>query len=192
MSTALDELTRKLTYEDYATIPADGKRWEVLDGDPYVTPAPNPFHQRAGKRLQRQLEAWFEVVDGLTGRNRGEVFDAPIDVVLGPHDICQPDLVVVTDAAQISKRGIEGAPTLLVEVLSPSNRAYDRVTKARRYAAAGVVHYWIVDPDLQTVDCYRLAGDRYREMGCFPAEATLRHPDFPGLVIDLPAVWRLP
>jgi Uma2 family endonuclease len=192
MSTALDERPRKLTYEDYAAIPADGKRWEVLDGAAHVAVTPNPLHQRTTKRLARQLEARFEAADEATGRRRGEVFNSPIDVVLGPHDICQPDLAVVTEPAQISKRGIEGAPTLLVEVLSPSNRAYDRVTKARRYAAAGVVHYWIVDPDLQTVDCYRLAGERYSEVGCFSAEATLCHPDFPGLVIDLPAVWRLP
>lgn len=85
-------------------IPPDGKRYEILEGELYVTPAPSPLHQRASKRLQRQLEAYFE------GRSLGEVFNAPIDVILTPHDVFQPGLVVVTESSQISQRGIEGAP----------------------------------------------------------------------------------
>jgi|CXWL01.1.fsa_nt_gi Uma2 family endonuclease len=182
----LDELTRKLDYDDYAAIPADGKRWEILDGEPYVTPSPNPFHQRASKRLQRLLEAWFE--SGETPR--GEVFNAPLDLLLGDHDICQPDLVVVTVPGQVTRRGVEGTPALVVEVLSPTNRPYDRVTKMRRYAANQVPNYWIVDPDLQSVDCYRLVGDRYVDAGSFGPADTLRAVDFPGLALDLAVIWR--
>ncbi len=109
-----------LDYDDYAAIPPDGKRWELLEGDVHVTPAPSPRHQWSSKKLQRQLEDYFE------GRGLGRVFDAPIDVILTPHDVVQPDLVVVTNLEQISARGIEGPPTLLVEVLSPSTVTYDR------------------------------------------------------------------
>src|SRR2546422_11713025 len=92
-------LKQRLDYTDYTQIPADGKRWELLDGDVCVTPVPSPTHQRVSKRLLHQLEAYFEV------RGLGEVFIAPIDVILSPHDVVQPDLVVVTGRAQISDRG---------------------------------------------------------------------------------------
>src|SRR5687767_12118987 len=95
-------LKQTLDYSDYAAILPDGNRYEILEGELYVTPAPNPLHQRVSKRLQRQLEDYFE------GRSLGEVFNAPIDVILTPHDVVQPDLVVVTDAGRISQRGIEG------------------------------------------------------------------------------------
>ena len=82
-------LKQKLDYSDYAAIPPDRNRYEVLDGELLVTPAPSPLHQRVSKRLQRQLEQFFEA------GGRGEVFDAPIDVILSVHDVVQPDLVVV-------------------------------------------------------------------------------------------------
>ena len=176
-------LRRKLGYEDYARIPADGKRHEVLDGELYVTPAPTPQHQRLSKRLQCRLEGHFET------RGLGEVFNAPIDMILGEHDIAQPDLLVVADPAQISGRGIERAPLLVVEVLSPSTRAQDRGIKLRRYAALGVAHYWILDPDAETLECLRLEGGDYRVVADAQAPATLAHPDWPALVVDLGALW---
>ena len=139
----------QLEYSDYAEIPSDGKRYELLEGDLQVAPAPSPFHQRVSKRLQRMLEDYFKE----TGR--GEAFDAPIDVILTKQDLVQPDLVLALNPAQVSNRGIEGAPFLLVEVLSPSTKNYDRTSKAQRSAAWGVSHYWIVDPDAQQIECYR-------------------------------------
>ena len=92
-------LKQKLDYADYAAIPPDGQRYEILDGDLSVTPAPSPWHQRASKRLQRQLEAYFEA------RGLGEVFDAPIDLILTNQDVVQPDLLVVTDGWSPRRRG---------------------------------------------------------------------------------------
>lgn len=92
----------KLDYDDYAQIPPDRNRYEILEGELYVTPAPSPLHQRVSKRLQRMLEAYFET------RGLGEVFNAPVDLILTHHDVVQPDLVVVTDPGQVSARGIEG------------------------------------------------------------------------------------
>src|SRR5437867_6084606 len=99
-------LRRKLGYEDYARMPDEGKRYEVLDGELYVTPAPSPLHQRLSKRLQRRLEDYFEA------RGLGEIFNAPIDVVLAQHDIVEPDLVIVAEPDQISARAVEGVPLL--------------------------------------------------------------------------------
>lgn len=177
-------LKQKLDYEDYARIPPDGKRYELLEGDLFVTPAPSPLHQRASKRLQRQLEAYFEA------RGLGEVFDAPIDVILTLHDVVQPDLVVVTDPSQISRRGIEGAPALVVEVLSPTTRDRDRTTKARRYAALGVQHYWVLDPEGSRLDCYRLERGEYVLAARGEGDQSLTHPDWPGLTLTLADLWR--
>jgi len=165
-------------------MPDEGKRYEVLDGELYVTPAPSPLHQRLSKRLQRQLEDFFER-GGL-----GEVFNAPVDLILAAHDIVQPDLLVVAEPGQVSHRAIEGVPLLVIEVLSPSTRAQDRGVKSRRYAELGVAHYWIVDPDAETIECLRLEGSIYRVVAEASAPATLTHPDWPGLTIRLDALWR--
>jgi Uma2 family endonuclease len=178
-------LKRKLGYVDYARLPTgDGKRYEVLDGELYVTPAPSPLHQRLSKRLQRRLEDYFEA------RGLGEVFNAPIDVVLAPHDIVEPDLVIVAEPGQISQRAIEGVPLLVAEVLSPSTRAQDRGIKMRRYGDLGVAHYWTVEPDAETIECWRQEGGAYRLASQASVPDVLRHPDWPDLSIDLAALWR--
>jgi Uma2 family endonuclease len=177
-------LRRKLDYDDYARLPDDGRRHEILDGEHYVTPAPVPRHQRVSKRLQRQLEDYFEA------RGLGEVFDAPIDVILGPHDIVQPDILVVSDASQVSRRAIEGAPPIVVEVLSPSTARHDREVKMRRYAAMGVPHYWIVDPERRSIVCSRLEADGYRDALVAEGDRRIAHPDWPELEIALGQLWR--
>src|SRR4030095_9790107 len=106
------------------------------------------------------------------------------------HDIAQPDLLIVANPGQISHRAIEGAPLLVVEVLSPSTRAQDRGVKARRYAALGVRHYWILDPDAERIECLRLDGDAYRVVTESTVPGTLAHPDWPDLAVDLGALWR--
>ena len=177
-------IKQKLDYDDYAGIPPDRNRYEIIEGELYVTPAPSPLHQRVSKRLQRQLEAYFE------GRELGEVFDAPIDLILTHHDVVQPDLVVVAEPRQVSARGIEGAPLLVVEVLLPSTRTQDRTVKARRYAALGTPHYWIVDPDARRIECYRAESGAYAATLEVEGNATLAPSDWPGLTIALSDLWR--
>jgi Uma2 family endonuclease len=172
-------LKQVLDYDDYAAIPPDGNRYELLEGDLLVTPAPSPLHQWVSKRLQRQLEDYFE------GRGLGRVYNAPIDVILTPHDVVQPDLVVVTDLRTVSGRGIEAPPTLIVEVLSPSTVTRDRGAKARRYAALGVPHLWLLEPDARRLECHRLDGQVYRLVVVAEGDATLEHPDWPGLTVRL-------
>lgn len=178
------ELKNKLDYSDYLAAPDDGKTYEIIDGDLYVSPAPSPLHQRFAKRLQRQLEDYFE------GRSLGEVFNCPIDLILTNADVVQPDILIVSDPAQVSGRGIEGAPLLVVEVLSPSTRKKDLGVKARRYAELGIGHYWIVDPERKHLECSRLEAGSYRRVAQAAAEGTLGHPDWDGLEIDLTAIFR--
>jgi Uma2 family endonuclease len=176
------ELKARLDYDDYCAIPADGKRYELIDGRVHVTPAPSPLHQRVVLRLVRALSDHFT--------SPAEVFVSPIDVILTPHDVVQPDVVVVSNPSQVSKRGIEGAPLLVVEVLSPTTTAYDRTTKAQRYAALGVPHFWIVDPEGRTIQCFKSDGTTYLTVGSFGSEDTLTHPDFPGLSVGLASLWQ--
>jgi Uma2 family endonuclease len=177
------QLGRKLDYSDYLRTPADGKRYEILDGRMVVTPVPSPLHQRAALRLVVQLDAFFRP------RSIGETFIAPIEVILTSGDIVQPDIVVVSDPKQVSERGIEGAPLLVVEILSASTRAQDQGPKARRYAELGVRHYWIVDPDAKRLDCRRLEAGTYRPAARADGNAALRHPDWDGLIIELASLW---
>jgi Uma2 family endonuclease len=172
----------RLNDDDYRAIPPDGKRYELIDGDVQVTRAPSPSHQRLVLRLARGLE------DQL--RPPAEVFVAPVDVILTPHDIVQPDLMVVANPAQVSARGIEGPPLLVVEVLSLTTSVYDRTTKAHRYAVRGIPHYWIVDPETRAVECFRREAGAYQRVGAFGSPETLTHPDFAGLELDRGSLWR--
>jgi len=174
----------RLTYDDYVRFPDDGLRHELIDGEHYVSPSPIPLHQRVSRRLQRKLEDYFEPL------RLGEVFNAPVDVILTNHDVVVPDLVVVAKASQISAKAVEGAPLLVVEILSPSSVRRDRRLKFDRYAVLGIVHYWIVDPTAHVIDCYRLKEPRYEPVVRVSGDELLAHPDFPELAIRAGDLWR--
>jgi Uma2 family endonuclease len=153
-----------------------------VNGELLVGPAPGRTHQRISRRLQRQLEDYFHA------HEFGEVFDAPLDVILSRHDVFEPDLVVA-DPSENSERGIEKPPLLVVEILSPSTRNADRGVKFRRYAELGIPHCWIVDPEAKRVGCFRVDSGEYRLVVAAEGDTTLSHPDWAGLVIDLAALW---
>jgi Uma2 family endonuclease len=174
-----------LTYKDYEALPDDGRRYEIHEGELSVTPAPTPDHQRRSGRLFTVLSAH------VNGRGLGEVFFAPVDVILTDTSIVQPDLVFVAAdrAGAVSSRGIEGPPTLVIEILSPSTARTDRHTKLQLYARHGVPYYWIVDPDSRTIEAYALAGDRYAVVARAAGDGTLAAPPFEELTIALATIW---
>jgi Uma2 family endonuclease len=145
---------RKLTYGDYEMMPADGFRHELIDGAELMTPAPNPDHQAVVVNLTALLHA--------RARRLGHVFVAPTDVVLSEHDLVQPDLLFVTKtrAHLIGAKNIEGAPDLVIEVLSPSTETVDRVQKLGLYDRSGVREYWVVDPASKTVQIHEFGSPR--------------------------------
>lgn len=116
---------RPLTYEDLLETPDDGNRYEILGGELIVSPAPTPMHQRVLARLFRLIDRFVQ------DKNAGELFFAPLDVRFDPHDIVEPDLLFIRRERLdiIDEKLIEGAPDLVVEVLSPSSRGRDRVRK---------------------------------------------------------------
>ena len=175
----------RLTYDDLVRMPDDGLRHELIDGVHYVSPSPGLQHQRVAKRLFTPLLEYFEP------RRLGEVFFAPLDVIFNRHDVFVPDLLIVRPPL-LSPRGVEGAPLLVVEIVSTSTSRRDRTLKFHRYAELGVEHYWIVDPRRQTLECFTLRQGRFELTGEGEGDATLRSADFPGLAIDLTDLWATP
>ena len=173
-----------LDFSDYEAAPDDGNRYEIFGGHVYVSACPTTQHQRVARRLLRCLESYFMDEHAL-----GEVFFAPMAVILTNHDIAEPDLLVVDDPDLISKRGVEGPPLLVVEILSPSSVKHDRGVKFERYAELGIRHYWIVDPEADRIECLQLDGSRYELVTEGRDDDTLRHPAWDGLVIELAGIW---
>jgi Uma2 family endonuclease len=147
---------RGWTYEEFARLPDDGNRYEVIAGDVYVTPPPDTSHQEASARLFMELRDFATRKHGL-----GQVLYAPVAVVLSDGDYVEPDIVFLrSDHAHYrTRRAIEGPPDLVVEILSPTTSRRDRGLKRERYARFGVREYWIVDADRRRVEVYRLWDD---------------------------------
>lgn len=131
-------------------LPADGRRYEVIDGVLYVSTAPSFFHQWIIRQLARVFFAWID------DAGMGITMWSPIGVFMSGCDPVQPDVLVLRQAELhiVHDRRIFGVPALLVEVLSPSNAQVDTDTKRFAYARAGVPEYWIVRPAERDVLCY--------------------------------------
>ncbi len=162
------------TYDAYAALPDDGKRYEIIDGVLYMTPSPMEWHQRAATRLTTYLTMHVE----FTGL--GRVY-ATFDVVLTPKNVVEPDILVVLhkNMAKITNSHIVGGPDLVVEVASPATAQYDRQGKYYAYARAGVREYWIVDPVKLAVEVFLLEENAYHSSGAFSGEQTI-----PSLVVS--------
>ncbi len=174
-----------LTYADYAALPDDGRRYELFEGEIEMTPAPTTRHQRVLGRLHVFLHQYLQ------DRQAGEVFVAPVDLILSDVTVVQPDLLVVLNERRhlIAERGIEGPPDLVVEVLSPATASRDRGIKMQLYARYGIPHYWLVDPDTQTLEAYHLEESVYRLAGTLRGHGHLTPSIFPGLSVSGSSLW---
>ena len=193
MASGMAGSATKLTYEDFVLFPDDGKRHELIDGEHYVTPSPGRRHQEVLANLVRILSPIVHE------RRAGHVFFAPFDVVFTRHDVVEPDLLFITAArsAILTDANVQGAPDLVVEVLSPSSRRQDEILKRDLYERGGVAEYWIVDPEAETVKVFRRAeGDAAASRFARPQLLTLRDGDalasplLPGLAMPLAAVFE--
>lgn len=143
-------LDRPLTYDDLVAIPDDGKRYELIGGEVYELPSPSFFHQFASLMLIRLLSDW------VIPRKLGAIVYAPLDVRFDPRNTVQPDIIFLSLARMhLLQQGafklIDGAPDLLIEILSPSNQGHDYIKKASQYATFGVREYWIVNAEAETI-----------------------------------------
>ncbi len=182
-----DPVRHKLTYEDYLLFPEDGSRHEILDGEHFVSAAPSLLHQS----IVVELTSW---IAPFVRRHRlGRLFVAPVDVLLGEHDVVQPDLLFVSQARSriLTETNVHGAPDLVIEVLSPSTRRVDEGLKLERYGVLGVQEYWMIDPSRSAAQIFRRTGERLQTVADLTAadEDRLTSPLFPGLEIPLAEIF---
>lgn len=176
------------TYEDWRNLPEDGSRYEVIDGNLFMSPPPSVGHQKASNSLA------YLLTDYVYKHNLGHIFTAPVGVQLPNQPVpLQPDIVFIANRNEkiISSQYIEGVPDLVVEILSPSNWPYDRNEKFLTYQQAGVPEYWIVDYREKTVERFTLDEGEYllwkgvRQVGDIVSSQVL-----PGLEIAVTNIFR--
>jgi len=169
------------TYRDYVRWPED-ERWEIIAGEAHaMTPAPSIRHQRISRFLISSLHDFL--------KNREcEPFEAPTDVVFDERNVVQPDLLVVCDKSKITENNIQGAPDLIIEILSPSTALKDKREKKALYERFGVREYLIVYPGEEIVERYVLADGGFAPPDLFGWEETLPLATFPDLSLNL---WEI-
>ncbi len=174
----------KLTYTDYLTTPED-KRYELLDGELVMAPAPNEAHQRTQAELGYYLMAFVKA------RRLGRIYYSPTDVVLSDIDVVQPDLLfVATERTHIiTPDNIQGAPDLVVEILSPSTAERDRGYKRALYAQHGVREYWVVGTDAGAITVLLLGDEGYEVVDTFGEGDTLTSPTIAGFSLQVDEIF---
>ncbi len=174
---------KKLTIADFKKMPADGFRHEIIEGEEFMTPAPNPDHQTIVGNVFRLI------ANHAAARKLGRVFVAPTDVVLSRHDIVEPDVFFISQEqlSIIGPDNIQGAPALVVEVLSPSTAGQDKGAKLTLYERAGVREYWIVDGASQTLEIREFGSPRRTRS--YKAGQSFQSELLPGLTLKLEDVF---
>ena len=176
----------RFNYQDYCMLPEE-KRYELIDGELYMAPAPGSVHQFISRNLG------FLLWDFVSSNQLGEVAFAPFDVILSDEDVVQPDLFFVSRERQdiISARGCEGPPDLVVEILSPSTQQRDRGLKRKLYAKYGVRELWLVDPESKTIEVLGLEADDFATLAVYPEDTPLSSPLISGLALPVDRVFQV-
>ena len=177
----------RLTYQDYFDLPESEDRYELIDGELYMAPTPIPEHQIFVYYLAKVIEEF------VTRYRLGRMIISPQDVVLSDDIVVQPDIMFVSnESLHIIKWGhyVQGAPDLVVEVLSPSTERFDRTIKRERYANFGVREYWIADIVGRTVEVNASSGDKFEVVGVYGEGDTFESPLLPGLTVDISDVFE--
>jgi Uma2 family endonuclease len=179
---------RRVSYDDLAQMPEDGRRYELYNGEVFVVPSPMLRHQVVGMRLWRMLDDYATGTGGLA-------VSSPIDIVFSDYDVVQPDIVFFTASSLRSVRldkPIRRPPDLAVEVLSPSTASNDRGRKMRMFHRYGVAEYWIVDPIAENIEIYRLAESAYELVDRVSSGQEMRSAALGGLVFPLRGIFPPP
>ena len=175
---------RKFTYEDYKNTP-DDTRYELLDGELVVVPAPKEIHQRLDMDIGTPLDVFVKA------GNLGRVYSAPFDIVFSDTEVVQPDLIFVSNECIhiITEDNIRGAPDLVIEILSPSTAGRDRTFKRTLYERHGVQEYWMVDPSARNITVLLMGEGGYDLMGIYGEGQTLTSPALPGFSLNLDDIF---
>lgn len=183
MHAVLENPEKVWTYDDYLGV-GDEVFFEIINGKAFMSPAPELFHQRWAGRL------YFAMQRHVEANKIGEVLFAPVDVVLDEKNVVQPDLVFVSNAnaGLLERRGIMGAPDLVVEIISPTSLRRDRYDKRELYARFGVKEFWLADVANRSIEILTLKPAGYQLLSCATNEGKIRSEILPGFELDLAAL----
>ncbi len=172
---------RPMTVHDYLLLPDAGPRFQLIDGEFHMAPAPNTFHQIISRNLG------YILMRHLEDHPIGEVFIAPFDVYLSDIDVFQPDICFFSKNQHhyLDERGATSAPWLVVEILSPSSRRLDIGPKREVYARCGSRELWLIDPIKRELAVYLLREDAERPARLVAENETFTSALLPGLEISL-------
>jgi Uma2 family endonuclease len=175
-----------LTKEDYRMLPESGPRYQLIEGELYMSPAPNRYHQVISRNIEFMLLKYLEA------NPRGELYHAPFDVYLSEHDVFQPDIVFVgqENFRMLTDAGVEGTPDFAVEILSPSTAYLDKKSKLRVYARTGLKELWIIDPEPRLIQVYMLQENAGQPVATYSESDSFTSPHFPGLEIHGSKIFR--
>ena len=172
---------RPMTVHDYLLLPDAGPRFQLIDGEFHMAPAPNTYHQVIVRNLSYLLMRYLEE------HPVGEIFISPFDCYLSDIDVFQPDICLFSKQQHnyLDERGATSAPWLVVEILSPSSRRLDTGPKREVYARCGTRELWLVDPDKRELAVYLLREDAERPAHLVMENETFTSALLPGLEISL-------
>lgn len=177
-----------ITRHDYQDMPEGPPYYQVIEGDLVMSPSPNTFHQYIAGNI------YFLFRRYLDKHPVGEVFIAPLDVFLSDVNVYQPDVMFISNQRKsiITDHGMEGAPDLVVETLSPGTARFDKGSKRKIYARTGVQELWLVDPEAKTIQVYLLPKEVETPAATYGPNATFTSSLLPGLKIKTAWIFKSP
>ncbi len=186
IDTPVREVAKLYTYADYLKLPDDGIRYEIINGELFMSPAPTVGHQRTLREFLYALTSF------LKKKPLGEVLPAPTDVILSDVNILQPDIVLVLREKYdiFTRENIQGAPDLVIEVLSRGTEKRDREKKLAQYSRFEVQEYWMVNHEQQWVEVWRREGGELVFHKRLEQNQIVTTPLLPGLKIRLAKIFR--
>lgn len=172
------------TYQDYLELPDDRNRYEIIEGELIMSPSPTTIHQKVSLNIEVAIQSHLEK------NAQGELFHAPCDVKLSETNVVQPDIFFISNENKkiIADDNIQGAPDLIIEILSPSSAYYDLVEKKELYEKFGVKEYWIVDPKKHWAEIYVLKKGKYVLHQRAEKSASLRSTVLKGFEVTLKTI----
>ncbi|MBI5416587.1 Uma2 family endonuclease [Candidatus Poribacteria bacterium] len=175
---------KEYTYSDYLEID-DDKRYQVLEGELIMVPAPNIEHQEISWKIE------FKFSKFIMEHKLGKVFDAPCDVVLADDVVLQPDILFISKDRLniIEKQAIKGAPDLIVEIVSDSSSFHDTIRKKSLYERFGVKEYWIVFPEEKAIEVLTLNNGVYKEFSAAEYHGKVISKIFTGFEMELKDIF---
>jgi len=177
---------KKISVKEFSEMDLDENfYYELINGNIVKKQAPKPLHQRASMRLSKLLSNFVDE------KQIGEMFASPIDVFFDDYNNTQPDLLFIKKERSfiVTNNDVEGAPDLIIEILSPSTQRTDKREKYKLYQEFGVQEYWIVDPNNKSIDVFSLENNRYENLFVATDNETIQSQVLEGFSLEVSQIF---